>query len=736
MQKGKTREKTIALLAGGVLTAAASAWVALTGQTSILAAGNAGVITGVVTSAKGPEAGVWVIAETDDLQTRFRKIVVTNDQGKYVLPELPQASYRVWVRGYGLVDSKPVTAKPDQSLNLTALLAKSAQEAAEFYPASYWAALIEPPKPDQFPGTGPQGNGINPALKTQSDYINIIKSCERCHQLGSKITRTIPDNDHFPSAIEAWGDRVQRGQRGAEMASFLVRFGRPSALKMFSDWTDRVAAGELPPAPPRPKGSERNVVITMWNWGAQYGLIHDAISTDGRNPKLNSYGAVYGVGWTNDLFLVTDPLENTSTRMKIPTRADAATIPGLPQKNFKPFRYFGEKPVWENPAGPHNPMMDAAGRVWITTTIRASANPAWCKEGSDNPFAKYFPLARSGKQAGYFDPKTGKFTLIDTCFGTHHLQFAEDAENTLYFSNPGGNSVGWLNTKTYDRTGDEQKSQGWCPTVIDTNGDGRITRPWIEPVEGRAIGDEDTGTARVGKFDAKLDTRISVGAYGVIVNPVDGSLWGATDEVVVPGQIFRLEKGSNPPETCKTERYMLPKELAYRPRGIDVDRNGVIWTALAGSGQMASFDRRKCKVLNGPTTVEGRHCDEGWKFYREPGPSYKGTNIPTEFNYYNWVDQFNTLGLGPNVPIANGSASDSLLALKPDTGEWVVMRVPYPMGFHSRGVDGRIDDPKAGWKGRGIYATYGADAAWHVEGGPTEKGNLVKFQIRPDPLAR
>ena len=736
MQKGKTREKTIALLAGGVLTAAASAWVALTGQTSILAAGNAGVITGVVTSAKGPEAGVWVIAETDDLQTRFRKIVVTNDQGKYVLPELPQASYRVWVRGYGLVDSKPVTAKPDQSLNLTALLAKSAQEAAEFYPASYWAALIEPPRPDQFPGTGPQGNGINPALKTQSDYINIIKSCERCHQLGSKITRTIPDNDHFPSAIEAWGDRVQRGQRGAEMASFLVRFGRPSALKMFSDWTDRVAAGELPPAPPRPKGSERNVVITMWNWGDQYGLIHDAISTDRRNPKLNPYGAVYGVDWTNDWFLVTDPLENTSTRMKIPTRADAATIPGLPQKNFKPFRYFGEKPVWENPAGPHNPMMDAAGRVWITTTIRASANPAWCKEGSDNPFAKYFPLARSGKQAGYFDPKTGKFTLIDTCFGTHHLQFAEDAENTLYFSNPGGNSVGWLNTKTYDRTGDEQKSQGWCPTVIDTNGDGRITRPWNEPVEGRAIGDEDTGTARVGKFDAKLDTRISVGAYGVIVNPVDGSLWGATDEVVVPGQIFRLEKGSNPPETCKTERYMLPKELAYRPRGIDVDRNGVIWTALAGSGQMASFDRRKCKVLNGPTTVEGRHCDEGWKFYREPGPSYKGTNIPTEFNYYNWVDQFNTLGLGPNVPIANGSASDSLLALKPDTGEWVVMRVPYPMGFHSRGVDGRIDDPKAGWKGRGIYATYGADAAWHVEGGPTEKGNLVKFQIRPDPLAR
>jgi len=167
-----------------------------------------------------------------------------------------------------------------------------------------------------------------------------------------------------------------------------------------------------------------------------------------------------------------------------------------------------------------------------------------------------------------------------------------------------------------------------------------------------------------------------------------------------------------------------------------VDRNGVIWTALAGSAQLASFDRRKCKTFGGPGIANGRQCDEGWTFYPEPGPSYAGVDVGAEFNYYNWVDQFNTLGLGPNVPIANGSGSDSLLVFRPDTKQWVVMRVPYPMGFHSRGVDGRIDDPAAGWKGRGIYATYGADAAWHIEGGPIEKGNLVKFQIRPDPLAR
>jgi len=630
------------------------------------------------------------------------------------------------VRGYGLVDSKPVIAKTNQDLNLTAVLAKSSQEAGQVYPASYWASLIEPPKAGEFPGTGPTGNGINPSLKTQSDWISIIKSCERCHQLGTKITREIPDLEKFDSPVAAWAHRVQRGQRGSEMNAFITRFGRERALKMFADWSDRIAAGAVPQAPPRPSGIERNVVITMWNWGDQYGLIHDEISTDRRNPRLYANGPVYAVDWTNDWFLIADPINNTTSRLKIPTRADKSTMGGLRQVGFQPFRYFGNKPVWENPAGPHNPMYDATGRVWITTTIRGSANPAYCNEGSTNSFAQYYPLARSGKQAGYFDPKTQKFTLIDTCFGTHHLQFAEDADNTLYFSDPGGTAVGWINTKKYDQTGDEQASQGWCPTVIDTNGDGTITKPWNEPVAG----------SKPGAFDPKRDTRINVGAYGIIVNPIDRTLWGATDEVEVPGQIFRLERGTNPPLTCKTERYMLPKERGYRPRGIDVDRNGVIWTALAGSAQLASFDRRKCKTFGGPAIADGRQCDEGWTFYNQPGPSYAGTDVGSEFNYYNWVDQFNTLGLGANVPIATGSGSDSLLVFRPETKQWVVLRVPYPMGFHSRGVDGRIDDPNAGWKGKAIWSTFATRAPFHVEGGKGTTSKIVKFQVRPNALAK
>jgi hypothetical protein len=150
---------------------------------------------------------------------------------------------------------------------------------------------------------------------------------------------------------------------------------------------------------------------------------------------------------------------------------------------------------------------------------------------------------------------------------------------------------------------------------------------------------------------------------------------------------------------------------------------------------MASFDRRKCKTLNGPTAT-GQHCAEGWTLYPAPGPQMKGTDIggSADFSYYNWVDQHDTLGLGANVPILNGSGSDSLLALV--NGKFVVLRVPYPLGFYSRGLDGRIDDPKGGWKGRGVWADYGTNLVWHIEGGTDARSALVKFQLRPDPLAK
>src|SRR3954449_12506348 len=118
-------------------------------------------IGGVVTGASGPEAGVWVIAETTDLPTKFAKMVVTDDQGRYVVPELPKANYTVWVRGYGLVDSPRLQSAPGKILNLNAVPAPNAAAAAEYYPAIYWYSMLKVPDKSEFPGTGPQGNGMS-----------------------------------------------------------------------------------------------------------------------------------------------------------------------------------------------------------------------------------------------------------------------------------------------------------------------------------------------------------------------------------------------------------------------------------------------------------------------------------------------------------------------------------------------------------------------------------------------
>src|ERR1051325_5526609 len=168
---------------------------------------GASEIAGVVTGAKGPEAGVWVIAETTELPTKFVKIVVTDDGGRYLLPELPRATYSVWVRGYGLVDSPKQRATPGRTLNLRAVPAPNARAAAEYYPAGYWFSLLRVPPKSDFPGTGPNGNGISPNVHSQAEFVRVIKSggCMACHQLGSMGTRHIPPSlGKFPSSFAAW----------------------------------------------------------------------------------------------------------------------------------------------------------------------------------------------------------------------------------------------------------------------------------------------------------------------------------------------------------------------------------------------------------------------------------------------------------------------------------------------------------------------------------------------------
>ena len=686
-------------------------------------------IGGVVASTRGPEGGVWVIAETTELPTKFVRIVVTDDRGRYLVPQLPGANYKVWARGYGLVDSPPVSTTPGKIVNLSALVAPNARAAAEYYPAIYWFSLLQVPAKNEFPGTGPKGNGIPETAKNQGQWLHLLKtdSCWACHQLGDKATREIPKSlGRFDSTTAAWSRRLLSGQAGNNMINGLAQLGPERALKTFADWTDRIAAGELPATPPRPQGVERNVVITEWDWADPKAYLHDKIATDKRNPILNANGLIYGATeLSTDYLPVLDPTASSTSRVTLTVR-DPKTPSSGDDKVVAASAFWGEEAIWHSQANVHNPMFDEKGRVWITSRIRPSDNPAFCKEGSSHPSAVLFPLKSSGRQLAVYDPKTKQVTLIDTCFSTHHLVFAEDANNTLWTSSGGGGgAVGWLNTKMLDETHDEEKSQGWTALILDTNGNGKRDE-YVEPDQ---------------PLDPTKDKRINAAFYGVTVSPLDGAIWGTV--LGFPGAVVRLNPGSNPPATALAEVYELPwnnPEVTVRgfsPRGLDVDRNGVVWTVIA-SGHLASFDRRKCKgPLNGPTAT-GQHCPEGWTLYQLPGPQLRGVDGPgsAEASYYDWVDQFDTFGLGKNVPIATGNGNDALLALLPDTGKFVVLRVPYPMGFYAKGLDGRIDDPKAGWKGRGLWATYGTRTPFHAEGGKGTTSKVLHFQLRPDPLAR
>jgi len=675
-------------------------------------------IGGAVTSAKGPEAGVWVIAETTDLPTRFAKIVVTNDRGQYLIPDLPKANYNVWVRGYGLVDSQKVKAAPGKILDLKAVVAPNAKAAAQYYPAGYWASLLTVPDKSNFPGTGAQGNGIPPAMKNQAEYLAWLKngSCYTCHQLGDKATREIPrELGAFPSSKDAWLRRIQSGQAGADMVREIGLLGTQKAIAMFADWTDRIAAGEVPAAPPRPQGVERNIVITQYNWGDAKTYLHDEVSTDRRNPTVNANGLLYGSAELSTEHLpILDPVHATTTTMELPP--PDPKVPRASNPVLKASPYWGDELIWTSRSDVHNPMFDGQGRLWVTARVRTPDTPAVCRAGSSHPSAKRFPIQTSVRQAAMYDPKTKKITYIDTCFDTHHLMFAEDANNTLWFNGYGSQVLGWFNTRMFDETHDAVKSQGWTGLILDTNGNGK---------RDAYVGPRDP-------IDPAKDRQIDDALY--TANPAaDGSIWGSV--LGVPGAIIRVVPGANPTEDALAERYEVPLAQGYGPRGMDVDRNGVAWVAL-GSGHLASFDRRKCKApLNGPKAT-GQHCPEGWTFYAQPLPQFKNVKDSgsAEGSYFAWVDQFDTLGLGRNTPIATGNQSDGYLALK--DGKWVVLRVPYPMGTYSKWLDGRIDDAKAGWKGKGLWTTTSTRTPFHMETGKGTPPIAMHFQLRPDPLAK
>jgi hypothetical protein len=672
-------------------------------------------IGGVVTGPKGPEAGVWVIAETTDLPTRFTRSVVTDDRGRYVIPDLPTANYQVWVRGYGLVDSPKRRAKPGDTVNHAAVPAPNAAAAAHYYPAIYWYVMMKLPPEKDFGGSTDIPKNIT--RDTWRQRMNNV-DCIGCHQIGQESTRTIPAQfGKFNSGAEAWMRRIQAGQSGEMMTNRIAGQLGGAPYKYFGDWTDRVAKGELPKhKPTRPTGIERNLVVTTWDWSKPDKYLHDLISSDRRKPTINAGGPLYGAPeYSTDEMPILDPKTHKVSTFKMPVADPSMPVslgPGHAGaiKPTTPSAYWGDEILWDTKANQHNAMFDEKGRVWLAANIRGLNNPDWCKKGSEHPSAKVFPIDRSSRQAAMYDPKTKEYKFVDTCFGTHHPQFGYDADNTLWLSGSGP-VAGWINTKVFDETGSSEKAVGWFPFVLDTNGNGKLDEFGDKTEEGK-------------------DTRYNPGSgpYAVMPHPTDGSIWYTSGVFGGRPGFLRFD-----PKTKLSEFYEVPKE-AIGLRGGDIGKDGVLYGS-GSAGHLIAFDRTKCKQpLNGPN-ANGNHCPEGFTLHKYPGPGFDDVpNSSAEASYYTWVDHHNAVGLGENVPISTANLQDGFAALV--NGKMVLMRVPYPMGYYAKGLDARIDDPNTGWKGRGLWSATGDRTPWLNELGKGARPMAVHIQVRPDPLAK
>src|SRR5262249_21693574 len=210
--------------------------------------------------------------------------------------------------------------------------------------------------------------------------------------------------------------------------------------------------------------------------------LHDLISSDRRYPTVNANGPLYGSPeYSSDIMPILDPAENKATTFRMPVRDPQMPLslgPGhaAALKPLAPSPYWGDEAIWDTRANNHNSMFDRDGRLWLAATVRAPENPAFCREGSDHPSAKLFPIDRNVRQLAVFDPKTKKYTFVDTCFGTHHLQFGYDANDTVWTTD-GGAKLGKLNSEKFLAPGGAAATHEGERTAPDTtsHGDHRYT---------------------------------------------------------------------------------------------------------------------------------------------------------------------------------------------------------------------------------------------------------------------
>ena len=488
-------------------------------------------------------------------------------------------------------------------------MAPNAAAAAQYYPAIYWYSMLKIPDESEFSGTGTDGNEHAGDMKSQARMARQHQDhrLHRLSPLGTHGTRTIPDElGHFETRQKPGSGASSPGRPMTNMVNAINR-ARPAArIAVFRrlDRPDRQGRTAVCASPSGRRASSATSCSPCGTGAGPRPTCTTRSRPTGAIPRSTPTASSTARPRTSTDYCRCSIRRTTpSSEIKHPVR-DPKT-PSSKTAPMAPSPYWGAEPIWDSQTSTHNPMMDEKGRVWFTARVRPPANPDFCKQGSTIRRRKLFPLQEASRHLSMYDPTTDKFTLISTCFPTHHLIFAEDANNTLWTSAGGRKPVvGWLNRKMFDETGDEQKSQGWTPFILDTNGNGKRD-DYVEPNQ---------------PVDPTKDKRVVAGLYSVSVEPDRrhdlghlARLSRATSCASIPGPIR--------PHTALTEIYEPPLP-GYGPRGGDIDRNGVV---LGVAGERPPGELRpqaSARSLNGPTAT-GKHCPEGWTLYPFPGPQFK-----------------------------------------------------------------------------------------------------------------
>jgi hypothetical protein len=588
------------------------------------------------------------------------------------------------VRGYGLVDSPKMRASPGRALDLAAVPAPNESAAAHYYPAIHWYSMMKLPKPEDF-----GGKARIPENVTQREWMSSVKNigCIGCHQLGQESTRTLPAAfSHIKSGEEAWMRRLMSGQSGQQMITQAGQRLGGAPFQYFADWTDRIAKGELPFAKPkRPEGPERNIVVTWWEWSQPEGISTTSSRRTAAIRPVNCYGPLYGSPeYSTDKMPILDPRTHKVDLLQAAgarCRYAGVARPGhaASRKPLQPSPYWGDTKTWDTKRTTTTRCSTAGARVARRDRARAEQSD-FCKKGSDHPSAKVFPSSATTGRLAFLEPKTMKYTFVDTVL--RHAPPAVRCAGSPLDQRRAGRGV--------DRHEGLPRNRGL--------GEGAALDA-IHPGEWRAA-----RRLRHLRRDAESRGRI-------------GLVHGA-----------HLRRRREPHPLRSAERHF--RALQRARAGVCAARRGhrQARRGLGIDGERPSRQLRPSQVQDG---VVPR---------RVVVPPISGARLPGHRRQQRRIELLHVGGPAQHARARRGRAG---LDREPERRPHRVRgrqddRAARALsdGLLRQGAGRRIDDPKAGWKGRGLWTTSGDRTPWLREGGKGSLPIAVQFQYRPDPLAR